>query len=184
MGEVMPGSYMSNDDCFDLFIDFIESDEWLLPIESFIDYFCIMFPTMDYNENRTEKMKIFQEYQAIVKLNLETFLTDILNYNGEQLSNLLAIYDNHLEFEDMMYILAVEDYNIFHDFMHEASQAQMRGQVVLGHTRRNRGAYQKQTSAQHGYMGGVSGMGGMGGMGGSGIGGPGGNRAISEEDLI
>ena len=83
MGEVMPGSYMSNDDCFDLFIDFIESDEWLLPIESFIDYFCIMFPTMDYNENRPEKMKIFQEYQAIVKLNLDAFLTEILNYNGE-----------------------------------------------------------------------------------------------------
>ena len=136
----MPGSYLSNDDCFDLFIDFIESDEWLLPIESFIDYFCIMFPTMDYNENRPEKMKIFQEYQAIVKLNLDAFLTEILNYNNEQLSNLLALYDNHLEFEDMMYLLAVEDYNIFHDFMHEASQAQMRGQVVLGHTRRNRGS--------------------------------------------
>ena len=44
-GDIMPGAYMSNEDCFDLFIDFIESDEWLLPIESFIDYFCLMFPT-------------------------------------------------------------------------------------------------------------------------------------------
>ena len=50
---------MSDDDCFDLFIDFIESDEWLLPIESFIDYFCILFPTMDYSVNKPEKMKIF-----------------------------------------------------------------------------------------------------------------------------
>ena len=54
-GDIMPGAFMSNEDCFDLnifltarrhlFIDFIESDEWLLPIESFIDYFCLMFPT-------------------------------------------------------------------------------------------------------------------------------------------
>ena len=58
-GDLMPGSFMSDDDCFDLFIDFIESDEWLLPIESFIDYFCLLFPTPNYNEERPEKMKIF-----------------------------------------------------------------------------------------------------------------------------
>jgi len=44
-GDIVPGGFMSNEDCFDLFIDFIESDEWLLPIESFIDYFCLVFPT-------------------------------------------------------------------------------------------------------------------------------------------
>lgn len=112
---------MSNDDCFDLFIDFIESDEWLMPIESFIDYFCIMFPTQNSEEHRPEKMKIFNEYRSIVKLNLDTFLHDILNYSNEQLSALLVMYEQHLEFEDMMYILAVEDYLIFHDFMFEAN---------------------------------------------------------------
>lgn len=120
-GDIMPGAFMSNDDCFDLFIDFIESDEWLMPIESFIDYFCIMFPTQNSEEHRPEKMKIFNEYRSIVKLNLDTFLHDILNYSNEQLSALLVMYEQHLEFEDMMYILAVEDYLIFHDFMFEAN---------------------------------------------------------------
>ena len=123
----MPGAFMSNDDCFDLFIDFIESDEWLLPIESFIDYFCLLFPTQNSQENEREKMKIFEEYRSIVKLNLESFLKEILNYTNDLLSTLLAKYEEHLEFEDMMYILAVEDYHIFHDFMYEASLAQSRG---------------------------------------------------------
>ena len=82
-GDIMPGAFMCDDDCFDLFIDFIESDEWLLPIESFIDYFCVLFPTQDYNQNRPEKTKIFQEYSAIVKTNLNGFLTEILNYNND-----------------------------------------------------------------------------------------------------
>ena len=94
--EIMPGSFLPDDDCFDLFVDFIESDEWLLPIESFIDYFCIMFPEEDYETNRPEKMKIFDEYRAIVKLNLETFLKDILNFGNEQLTNLLMKYERHL----------------------------------------------------------------------------------------
>ena len=92
-GDVMPGAFMSNDDCFDLFIDFIESDEWLMPIESFIDYFCLMFPTQDYEEHKPEKFKIFQEYRSIVKLNLDSFLTEILNYNNDLLSNLLGLYE-------------------------------------------------------------------------------------------
>ena len=81
--EVMPGAFLSNDDCFDLFIDFIESDEWLLPIKSFIDYFCLMFPTQDSNQHRVEKQKIFAEYQSIVKLNLDNFLKEILNYTKD-----------------------------------------------------------------------------------------------------
>lgn len=74
---------MTNDECFDLFIDFIESDEWLLPIESFIDYFCIMFPTSNYNEHFKEKNRIFNEYKSIVVCNLDTFLTEILNYSQD-----------------------------------------------------------------------------------------------------
>ena len=120
----MPGNFLSKDECFDLFMDFIESDEWLLPIESFIDYFCIMFPTDDLEEHRPEKLKIFNEYRSIVKLNLETFLVDILNYSSDQLSALLEQYELHLDFEDMVFVLAVEDYSIFHHFMFEASMNQ------------------------------------------------------------
>mmetsp|Transcript_7563 Transcript_7563/g.10725 ORF Transcript_7563/g.10725 Transcript_7563/m.10725 type:complete len:139 (-) Transcript_7563:1364-1780(-) len=134
-GDIMPGAFMSNEDCFDLFIDFIESDEWLMPIESFIDYFCLVFPTQDYDDHKPEKMKVFQEYQSIVKLNLDSFLYEILNYGKEQLSQLLALYESELTFEDMMYILAVEDYFIFHDFMFEAGQAKNRGRFGVGHRR-------------------------------------------------
>ena len=166
----MPGAFLSNDDCFDLFIDFIESDEWLLPIESFIDYFCLLFPTQDYEENKPEKMKIFQEYRSIVKLNLDNFLTEILNYNNDLLSNLLALYESELDFEDMMYILAVEDYIIFHDFMFEASTAQNRGQSVIGNTHRRLNQQAPQQNANRA---------------GGGAGFPNNNqRPVTEEDLI
>ena len=79
----MPGSYMSNDDCFDLFIDFIESDEWLLPIESFIDYFCLVFPTNNTKDHRPEKEKVYAEYKSIVNANLNKFLRDILAYDKD-----------------------------------------------------------------------------------------------------
>jgi hypothetical protein len=79
----MPGNFLSQDECFDLFIDFIESDEWLLPIESFIDYFCIAFPTPEPQEHFEEKNKIFQEYKQVVQTNLHKFLKEILNYSHE-----------------------------------------------------------------------------------------------------
>ena len=79
----MPGSFMPQDDCFDLFIDYIESDEWLLPIESFIDYFNIAFPTPDPQDHFNEKNKIFQEYIAVIQTNLNQFLREILNYSAE-----------------------------------------------------------------------------------------------------
>ena len=63
----------------------------------------------------------------IVKLNLKTFLKEILNYTNDLLSTLLAKYEEHLEFENIMYILAVEDYQIFHDYMYEASLDNSRG---------------------------------------------------------
>ena len=54
-----------------MFIDYIESDEWLLPIESFIDYFCIAFPTPDIEEHFTEKNQIYTEYKTVVQTNLQ-----------------------------------------------------------------------------------------------------------------
>ncbi len=40
---------------------------------------------------------------------------------------MLGIYENDLEFDDMVYILAVEDYAVFHDFMYEAYIGQTKG---------------------------------------------------------
>ena len=71
-----------------------------------------------------------------MKLNLDTFLYEILNYSKEQLSNLLAMYERELEFEDMMYILAVEDYFIFHDFMYEANLAKSKGRFGMAYMKK------------------------------------------------
>ena len=75
--------WLSQEECFDLFIDYIESDEWLLPIESFIDYFCLVFPTNNTQHHRPEKMKVYAEYKSIVNANLNNFLRDILAYDKD-----------------------------------------------------------------------------------------------------
>ena len=81
-------------------------------------------------------------------MNLDDFLKEILNYNNDQLSRLLGIYEDEIEFEDMMYIIAVEDYNVFHDFMHEACVAISKGQQILGYTKRRRDEAQGQPQQQ------------------------------------
>jgi len=146
MSDITPGQFMPSEDCFDLFVDFIESDEWLLPIESFIDYFCIVFPTQNSEEHKSEKLKVFAEYRSIIKTNLDSFLYEILNYTKEQLFNLLAQFERHLKFEDMMHILAVEDYSIFHDFMFEAFKAQSKNTSLFSR-RFNQDRAQAQASA-------------------------------------
>ena len=54
---------MSMEDQFDLTIDFFQSDEWLMPIASFIDYYCIIFSTKDSEKDKSEKMKVFNDYR-------------------------------------------------------------------------------------------------------------------------
>ena len=93
-----------------------------MPIESFIDYFCLVFPTNNINDHKAEKMKVFGEYKSIVNANLDKFLKDILAYDKDQLSLLLDEFQDELDYEDILYILAVEDYDIFHEFMFEANQ--------------------------------------------------------------
>ena len=66
-----------------------------------------------------------------------------------------------------MYILAVEDYIIFHDFMYEASVGQERGQKVLGNTRRRN--MPQSSSAQNQNRG---------------AGNQSSQRPVTEEDLI
>ena len=60
-----------------------------MPIESFIDYFCLVFPTNKSTDHKPEKMKVYTEYKSIVNANLNKFLTEILAYEKDQLSLLL-----------------------------------------------------------------------------------------------
>ena len=53
--------------------------------------------------------------------NLNKFLVDILAYSKEDLGLLLDAFDDELDYEDVIYILAVEDFGIFHEFMFEAN---------------------------------------------------------------
>ena len=56
-----------------------------MPIASFIDYFCIIFSTKDTEEDKAEKMKVFQDYRSTVNANLNEFLHEILNINRDTL---------------------------------------------------------------------------------------------------
>jgi hypothetical protein len=64
-------------------MDYFQSDEWLLPIASFIDYFCIIFSTPDANEDKAEKQKVFKDYRETINANLDDFLKEILNVQRE-----------------------------------------------------------------------------------------------------
>ena len=112
---------MSNEDQFDLTIDFFQSDEWLLPIASFIDYYCIIFSTNNTEEDKPEKMKVFTDYRTTVNANLNEFLHEILNINRDGLTSLLTMFEDEIDYKDLQYLLAAEDYFIFHDFMFEAN---------------------------------------------------------------
>ena len=80
---------MKIEDQFDLTVDFFQSDEWLMPIASFIDYYCIIFSTEDLEEDKPEKMKVFNDYRTSVNSNLNDFLSEILNINRDTLSLIL-----------------------------------------------------------------------------------------------
>ena len=54
-----------------------------MPIESFIDYFCLVFPTNNTRDHRSEKEKVYAEYKSIVNANLNKFLKDILAYDKD-----------------------------------------------------------------------------------------------------
>jgi len=113
---------MSKEDQFDLTIDFFQSDEWLLPIASFIDYYCIIFSSQDIEEDKPEKMKVFTDYRTTVNANLNEFLHEILNINRDGLTALMTMFEDEIDYKDLQYLLAAEDYLIFHDYMYEANR--------------------------------------------------------------
>ena len=83
-----------------------------------------------------------------------------MNFTNEQLQVLLQSYQDELEHDDLVYILACEEYEVFHDFMYAA----------------NRDADSK---AQRRLMGQQRGRGGQGSSGAAGAGGN-----VTEEELI
>lgn len=119
LGNIMSDT-LTDRDKVDLFQDFLDSDEWIFPIQSFIDYYCIVFPTSDPQEHLSEKQTVFGEYKQIVKVNLDRFLSEVLGIRNDKLPWLLQSYDG--DYEELEYLLACEDYDIFHNFMFEANR--------------------------------------------------------------
>lgn len=113
---------MPLEDQFDLTVDFFQSDEWLLPIASFIDYYCIIFSTSNTEQDKAEKMKVFDDYRSTVNANLNDFLHEILNINRDTLLVILTKFQNEVDYKDLQYLLAAEDYKVFHEFMFEANK--------------------------------------------------------------
>lgn len=110
---------ITDQDKCDIFVDFLNSAEWALPIHSFIDYYCVIFAT-PAKEHVEEKTKVFNEYKSIVGSNLHSFVTSVLKIDVSQLGAVLSLY--HGSYSCLEYVLAVEDYDIFHNFMFETNK--------------------------------------------------------------
>ena len=103
----------------DILIDYLESEEWIIPVQSFIDYYCVVFATKNKTEHIQEKQRVYDEYKSVVGGNLNYFTSSILQLNGDQLADLLLLYNG--DYDCLEYVLAVEDYEIFHNFMYETN---------------------------------------------------------------
>ena len=111
---------------FDLFLDFIYSDEWLNPINTFIEEYCLIFATNEPEEFKDEKNKVFESYRKMVASTLDDFLTQILGIQRKDLGALCKENMDELEYDDMVHFLALEDYNLFHTIMFEANKSMQR----------------------------------------------------------
>lgn len=110
---------VSESDKLKIFLEYMVSAEWVLPVRSFIDYYCVVFATKDYNEHLEEKQRVYGEYKEVVSGNLNTFLNSSLGIGRNDLAALLGMYTGN--YVCLEYLLAVEDYEIFHDFMYETN---------------------------------------------------------------
>lgn len=45
----------SDEETLDIFVDYLGSAEWIFPVQSFIDYYCLVFATEDKKEHLPEK---------------------------------------------------------------------------------------------------------------------------------
>jgi hypothetical protein len=55
-------------------VEFLYSDEWLFPINSFIEHHCLIFSTADTSEFEKEKRKVYLEYCKTVASTLDGFI--------------------------------------------------------------------------------------------------------------
>jgi len=113
---------LTEDDKFDMFLDFIYSDEWLLPIDSFIEYNCLIFTSADETESMQEKTRIYNDYRDTIANYIDKFLRNCLGMNRGQLGELCANFQDELDYDDMVHFLALEDYQLFHQVMFEANK--------------------------------------------------------------
>lgn len=68
----------SDEDLLDIFVDFLKSAEWTFPVQSFIDFYCVIFATENTKEHFSEKSRVYSEYKSIVGTNLSQFTSKVL----------------------------------------------------------------------------------------------------------
>jgi hypothetical protein len=59
----MNSSFCSDTERLDIFVDFLGSQEWVMPVQSFIDYYCVIFATDSPEDHLTEKKRVYDEYK-------------------------------------------------------------------------------------------------------------------------
>ena len=94
-------------------MDFIYSYEWLEPINTFIEEYCLIFSGNDDDKWSVENSKGFKQYRKMVGSTLDTFLKDVLGMQRKDLAALCKHNTDKLEYNDMVHFLALEDYNLF-----------------------------------------------------------------------
>ncbi len=63
---------------------------------------------------------MYNEYKSIVGSNLNNFISSVLEMDGAAVVALMALYQG--DYTCLEYVLAVEDYEIFHTFMYETNK--------------------------------------------------------------
>jgi len=101
---------VSDEERLDIFVDFLGSQEWNMPVQSFIDYYCVIFATDSPEDHLTEKKRVYDEYKQVVGSNLDRFMRTVMHMDASGLCALMALYDG--DYTCLEYVLAVEDYSI------------------------------------------------------------------------
>lgn len=46
---------ISDEEKLNILVEYMVSAEWILPVQSFIDYYCVVFATADFQDHFNEK---------------------------------------------------------------------------------------------------------------------------------
>jgi hypothetical protein len=79
----------------------------------------VIFATENKKEHFTEKSRVYTEYKSIVGTNLSQFTSKVLWVDSAGLVALMSCY--YGDYDCLEYVLAVEDYDVFHNFMFETN---------------------------------------------------------------